>query len=51
MVTTNAAGAGGRSAARRAAEAVARRAEAIARRESQLLALTTEFHLAVERAE
>ena len=50
-VTTKAAGANGRSAARRAAEAVARRAEAIARRESQLLAITTEFHLAAERAE
>lgn len=51
IVTTKAAGTGGRSAARRAAEAVARRAESIARRESQLLALATDFHLAAERAE
>jgi hypothetical protein len=51
LVTTKAAGASGRSAARRAAEAVARRAEANARREAGLLALTTEFHVAAERAE
>ena len=40
-----------RSAARRAAEAVARRAEEFAQREKQLLAIVTDFHTATEHAE
>lgn len=50
-VTTNAAGGVSRTAARRAADAVARRAEEFARREKRLLEIVTEFHTAAERAE
>lgn len=51
MTTKTAGGTGRSAAARKAAEAVARRAAEFQKREKELLALATEFHVAVDKAE